>query len=158
MLYLLPPMPALPASLSWDTREELRLPGQLGVLQFQPGSKDGVVTYPQLEVRFRTGGEAVKSRARPGKSVKKLLQENKVPPWLRDCVPLICQQGGVLAVGAPGFDPWTSLHQPSVTLFRLSGGSWIEETELPNASFYSNSGFGQGLLGARRRRVRRGCR
>lgn len=96
-LYLLSPMPAVPASMHWDTREELTLPGQLGSLRYASAATQSAA-LPQLEIRFRKGGEALRISARPNKSVKKLLQESAVPPWLRDCVPLIYRDDTLLAV------------------------------------------------------------
>lgn len=105
MLYLLSPMPELPEQMAWDTREELRLPGHLGVLLYvrsiaaPDASQPQQDEFPQFKVRFRSGGEALQIKARPNKALKKLLQESAVPPWLRDCVPLVYRDDALLAVG-----------------------------------------------------------
>ncbi|SHF99190.1 tRNA(Ile)-lysidine synthase [Microbulbifer donghaiensis] len=78
----------------WDGRSPLVLGGgwQLAVASgWPPGD---------YQVRFRRGGE----RARPvyrrhSQSLKKLLQEVGLEPWLRDLVPLVYSGGELLAVG-----------------------------------------------------------
>lgn len=54
---------------------------------------------PCLQVRFRQGGERLCPAGRQGHhSLKKLFQEAGVPPWLRDRIPLIYQNGELIAV------------------------------------------------------------
>jgi tRNA(Ile)-lysidine synthase len=57
-----------------------------------------------LRVRFRGGGERV---SLPGRnhthSLKKLLQERKVPPWLRERLPMVYEEERLLAIF--GLDP-----------------------------------------------------
>lgn len=43
----------------------------------------------RYQVRFYRGGENIRMDKRPLKSLKKIFQENAVPPWLRDFWPLI---------------------------------------------------------------------
>ncbi len=51
-------------------------------------------------VRFRSGGERAKPRERHhSQTLKKLLQEYGLAPWLRDRVPLIFRGGILVAVG-----------------------------------------------------------
>ncbi|HEY8569210.1 tRNA lysidine(34) synthetase TilS [Microbulbifer sp.] len=51
-------------------------------------------------VRFRSGGERAKPRERHhSQTLKKLLQEYGLAPWLRDRVPLIFRDGILVAVG-----------------------------------------------------------
>lgn len=78
----------------WDGISELPLPGG-GVLAPSPG-------WPGSEyrVRYRRGGE----RAHPSdrvhsQTLKKLLQERALEPWLRDRVPLVYRAGELVAVG-----------------------------------------------------------
>jgi tRNA(Ile)-lysidine synthase len=94
--YLTPELPApeLAETLQWDGSESLQLPGSW---QLAPSSG-----WPQGEYRvcLRGGGE----RARPAgrrhsQTLKKLLQELELEPWLRDRVPLIYRGEELLAVG-----------------------------------------------------------
>lgn len=53
----------------------------------------------KVKVRFRQGGEKVKLPGRQGThTLKKLLQEKNVPPWLRDKVPLVYYKKKIVAV------------------------------------------------------------
>lgn len=98
-LYLVKPMPPQPPSIYWDPAVPLQLPGVLGTLRCEVEGRTPVAgTLPLLEVRFRHGGERLRPAGRPTKSLKQLLQENAVPPWLRPCVPLIYCDGRLLAV------------------------------------------------------------
>jgi tRNA(Ile)-lysidine synthase len=42
-----------------------------------------------VEVAYRQGGERIKLLGRPAKTLKKLLNEHKIPPWERENLPLI---------------------------------------------------------------------
>jgi len=65
-----------------------------------------------LQVRFRQGGEICKMPGEHGsKTLKKLLQDLAVPPWLRASLPLIYLHGELIAVSCL----WSSPHYlPSV--------------------------------------------
>lgn len=52
----------------------------------------------RFEVRFRQGGETI--RLHRNRTLKNVLQENHVPVWLRDYVPLVCHHNDVIAVSA----------------------------------------------------------
>ena len=76
----------------WDLKKKLKLP--LGELQAVRGKGQGlkisVCVDSTLEVRFRTGGEVIKIRGHQNrKELKKLFQENNVPPWYRERIPLL---------------------------------------------------------------------
>ncbi|MDP5209307.1 tRNA lysidine(34) synthetase TilS [Microbulbifer sp. 2205BS26-8] len=78
----------------WDGISELPLPGG-GMLAPSPGWPGS-----QYRVRYRRGGE----RAQPSdrvhsQTLKKLLQERALEPWLRDRVPLVYRAGELVAVG-----------------------------------------------------------
>lgn len=103
-LYLLPPdWGAAPAGergpWCWSSPQPLRLPdgAMLGARMvigsgFRPGG--------ELIVRYRRGGERVRPQGRKGSnSLKKILQEQGLEPWLRECVPLIERDGQLVAVG-----------------------------------------------------------
>lgn len=99
-LYLVKPMPSVPGSIIWDPSRALQLPGVLGALHCDVEGQvppDGLL--PRFEVRFRHGGERVRLAARPTRALKHVLQEARVPPWLRPCVPLVYLEGRLLSVG-----------------------------------------------------------
>lgn len=99
-LYLIKPMPAVPACLDWDPAQPLALPGVLGTLHCEVnGQAPAAGSWPTLQVHFRSGGERLSRQGRPGQSLKHLLQDAGVPPWLRPCVPLVSCQGQLLAAG-----------------------------------------------------------
>jgi tRNA(Ile)-lysidine synthase len=77
----------------------MALPG--GVLCINQGAKGGLalVEGDFLEWRFRTGGERCKPMGRAhSQSLKKLLQEAKVPAWERDRLPLFYVNGQLAMV------------------------------------------------------------
>lgn len=74
---------------------------QEGVLRLQSTVKVGMALAPgdYLERRFRVGGERCKPLGRPhSQSLKKLLQEIKVPAWERDRLPLFYVNGELAMV------------------------------------------------------------
>ncbi len=80
------------AEWQWDPRLSLKLP--FGVLSARRSRGEGVRIDPiaasSLVVRFRRGGERCHGGAMAGgKTLKGLMQEHGVPPWLRDRVPLV---------------------------------------------------------------------
>lgn len=62
-----------------------------GGLQFELAQGEGLARdrLGALSVRYRQGGESCKLRGRPGKTLKKILQQAHTPPWLRDRLPLL---------------------------------------------------------------------
>lgn len=88
-LFLLPvQLPAL--ELTWTEVPAAENPGGLYLL----------ADLPDLNVRFRRGGERCKpSRRGHSQTLKKLLQEYGLEPWLRDSVPLIFSGDNLVAVG-----------------------------------------------------------
>jgi len=55
---------------------------------------------PELHIRYRAGGERCKPAGRThSQTLKKLLQEYELEPWLRDKVPLVFSGDDVVAVG-----------------------------------------------------------
>lgn len=78
----------------WHGQREMALPELGGVLSFQRTREQGIsVARLQAEpvtIRLRQGGERLQPDARrPRRSLKNLLQEARVAPWQRDCLPLI---------------------------------------------------------------------
>lgn len=80
--------------LIWRGESRLRLPELGGTLVLKRGrgagiSLDQLATQP-VTVRLRQGGERIQPHPRrPRRSLKNLLQETRVPPWLRDRLPLL---------------------------------------------------------------------
>ena len=85
------------------------LPAALPVLIFQllPPSavKEASGLYlradlPDIHIRYRTGGERCKPQGRAhSQTLKKLLQEYALEPWLRDQIPLVYSGDNLVAVG-----------------------------------------------------------
>jgi tRNA(Ile)-lysidine synthase len=88
-------------SLPWDGQEDLLIPG-LGELHGEQVTGEGVAQSAlagNLEIRFRQGGEKLRPAGRAGHhALKKLFQEEGIPPWLRGRIPLVYGDGELLAV------------------------------------------------------------
>jgi tRNA(Ile)-lysidine synthase len=86
----------------------IRLPDALGLLRLRRGAESGLsdaVLERGLEVRFRSGGERLKPYGQNHtRTLKKLLQEEGIVPWMRDRVPLLYSAGELVAVA----DLWIS--------------------------------------------------
>lgn len=104
-LYALRHMPLDASVLNWDAREceQLLLPGN-GALLVNRVAGSGLCPElaPELEVRYRQGGEAIQLPGRPAKPLKKLFQEQAIPPWHRERMPLIFRQGELVCVPGLG--------------------------------------------------------
>jgi tRNA(Ile)-lysidine synthase len=80
------------AEYQWDASKSLTIEG-VGTLQLQAPHNE------VLTVRFRRGGERCQPEGRAhSQTLKKLMQEYRVPPWLRDRVPLIYRGDELIAV------------------------------------------------------------
>lgn len=71
----------------------------VGRVRLACGRDSGIRIGGALALGFRRGGESCRPAGRARKSLKKLLQEYEVPPWLRDAVPLLFVDGELAAVG-----------------------------------------------------------
>jgi len=101
-VYLLPgkKIAAAVESLLWDAVTPLALPGGFS-LAAEAGTGGGLRldVADRLEIRFRQGGERCKPAGRGGSApLKKLLQEYRLEPWLRDMIPLVYINGELAAV------------------------------------------------------------
>lgn len=115
VLYLLPdPLPVVEqGERNLVVGESIQLP--LGCLQWQPAER-GLPVGQRLTLQFRRGGERLRPLGRGGSvSLKQLLQEAGLPPWLRSCQPLLLSEGEIIAV-------------PGITLCEAAGS---EEGLLP---------------------------
>ena len=102
-LYLLPaPDEAeLPDAIRVTTGR-VSLPAGLGALEFVDAAERGLATglvRSGLEIRFRQGGEKIKiEKQRVTKTLKNLLQEAGIVPWMRDRLPLVYAGDRLVAV------------------------------------------------------------
>ncbi len=126
-LYLSPPLPPPPRGRTWDGAGRIALGAGAGTLCISrgagPGLRPDCLAPGRTEIRFRTGGESCHPAGRPGSHpLKKVLQELRVAPWLRDRVPLLVDAGRILAAAglfhaqdchrADGADNWQVTWEP----------------------------------------------
>ncbi|MBK5105993.1 MAG: tRNA lysidine(34) synthetase TilS [Burkholderiales bacterium] len=105
--YLLAALADPPAELrlDWDGRRVWALPELGGTLRFKRSLGAGIacarVREQGLSLRLRQGGEKLRLRAKGStRSLKNLLQEERLPPWERERLPLVyC---GDVLVAVPG--------------------------------------------------------
>ena len=98
-LYLLRPLPATPSSQTWDLAASLELPTPLGSLQWQLADKAVTAAPATLQLRFRHGGEQLTKADGHHQPLKNYWQQRGIPPWLRDCVPLLYHGEELVAIG-----------------------------------------------------------
>ncbi len=120
-LYLCHPLPVLPPlpadGLVWRSEAGGRLPVQVlpanGTLRWYRvdaagtqtgGAKTGGMQMPSGDCRitYRTGGEQCTLAGRPQRSLKKVLHDAGVLPWLRDRTPLLWVDGRLAYVAQVG--------------------------------------------------------
>ena len=92
--YVLPP-PALAACYELRPPGVLRLPH--GELEVEKAASGGFCADGALTVRFRRGGERVRT-AQGSRSLKKVMQDANLPPWLRSSYPLLYSGDALVAV------------------------------------------------------------
>jgi len=90
-------------SYNWTPRQVLKLPHLNMQITSQPSIGNNCLPKSLLEetlvVSFRKGGERFHPAGRKhSQSLKKLLQEAGVPPWERDCIPLVYRKDELIAV------------------------------------------------------------
>ena len=82
----------------WDLQQSLKI-ATVGTLIATPTKDRGFAMDLTVEVRFRQGGERCQLPGRQGRhSLKNLFQYWKVPPWLRDRIPLLYVDDTLAAV------------------------------------------------------------
>ncbi len=103
-LHLLPELTPLDAQtrIPWHpAREpELALSGN-GLLRAIPTDGAGLADK-RYEIRYRRGGETCRLGNRPRKTLKKILNEAGIPPWLRERLPLLFTDGELAAIPGVG--------------------------------------------------------
>lgn len=104
-LHLLAPLPTFEhrPSITWPTGDgPLILPGAGRIIARRtagPGIDPRHWNTARVDVRFRQGGETITLGGRSGtRSMKKLLQQTDLPPWLRERLPLIYIDGRLAAI------------------------------------------------------------
>jgi tRNA(Ile)-lysidine synthase len=122
-LYLVAPQapsPGEPLAWRWRSRRRLELPGGASLrLQADPHGELALERLPaRLEVRFRAGGERLPA-AFGRRALKDLLQQHRVPPWLRAQLPLLCAQSRIVAVPGLWVAPDCLAHAGDVRRARL---------------------------------------
>ena len=104
-LYVMAPLPPRDSSKihEWDMAAPLSLADCGGTLRATPavgrGVKQALCRDARTTVRFRQGGERCRPAGRNHtRKLKKLLQEHGIPPWQRECIPLIYLDDELAAV------------------------------------------------------------
>jgi len=104
-LYLLiPPLkPIAPVRIDWDGHSPLILPDDNGRLEVTRSTGCGIALdqwhKATLTVGYRQGGEKLCLPGRPvACELKKFLQEQGIPPWIRERLPLIYLDGQLASV------------------------------------------------------------
>lgn len=87
-------------NLDWNLQSSLQL-SDGSQLRLEACEGRGITAeIDALQVCYRQGGERCKPIGRShSNSLKKLLQEYQLPPWLRDRIPLLYVDGQLIAVG-----------------------------------------------------------
>jgi tRNA(Ile)-lysidine synthase len=94
---------AEPLDAPWDGLQALELghvAGSLELIAAGPETSPTAVPPRSWRVRSRRGGERIRSTPESApRKVKALLQQARLPPWLRDSVPLLFAGDELLALG-----------------------------------------------------------
>ena len=110
-LYILRPLPRLVATFeqAWNGRGVLALPQLGGSLRLVRGTGEGIAAgalrSALLVVRVRRGGEMLRpAQGGRRRTVRNLLQEAAMPPWLRERLPFLYVDDELAAVPGLGID------------------------------------------------------
>lgn len=102
-IYLLPEMKPAELKAATISGSTVHLGEGLGVLKLTPGAESGLseaLVKAGLTLRSRRGGEELKPAGhRHTRKLKKLLQDEAVVPWMRECLPLLYAGERLVAVG-----------------------------------------------------------
>ena len=115
------PVPSADFRRQWQGEARLALP-ELGATLLMKKSRGSGLSLAKLQtaavtVRLRTGGERLRPDAkRPRRSLKNLLQEARLPPWLRARLPLLYCGDTLVYVPGIGIDTAFGAHsgEPAV--------------------------------------------
>ncbi len=101
-LYAFASYPELPDQfrpLSLDSSVDLGRLGQVGLVLDPAGEVDISLLESSLNLRFRCGGERIHPQnSRHHRALKKLMQEARVFPWMRNRLPLVYAGADLIAV------------------------------------------------------------
>lgn len=124
----LPPRPGI-QQLEWDMSSDLELPlGTLRAYRRRHDTSQEPAGGHSILIRFRRGGELIRPVRRGHvHTVKSLLQEAGIPPWLRDYIPMLLIDGKLMLI--PGICMDTDF--PADLAAELSAIAW----ELPDDIF-----------------------
>ncbi len=110
-LHLVPPLPPLADNfeMAWHGRGTLALPQLGGTLRLERhpgrGIAAGWLQSGGLTIRMRRGGEKLRLvQGGPRRTLRNLLQEGALPPWLRERLPLLYLGDQLAAVPGIGVD------------------------------------------------------
>jgi tRNA(Ile)-lysidine synthase len=110
-LHVVAPLPPLPRNFekAWNGRAPLVLPQLGGTLRLEQRKGSGIAVEwlqrGRLTVRVRRGGEVLRlASGGPRRTVRNLLQESALPPWLRERLPLLYLGEELAAVPGIGVD------------------------------------------------------
>jgi tRNA(Ile)-lysidine synthase len=137
LLYAVPDLPAAPPAAVWNWRRqrELQLGAGLGRLRLvqDRGGPLALAKLPtQLLVGCRRGGEQLRlETGSPRRALKDLLREAGVLPWWRERLPVIRDEGRVVAVA----DLWCDVAYRATQRTRQRARiEWVESADvLPSA-------------------------
>lgn len=93
---------------AWSGEARMRIAELGGEIVFEAGAGgiDPESLVEPVTVRVRMGGERFRPHSgRPGRSLKNLFQENGIPPWQRDSIPLLYCGERLIWVPGIGLDP-----------------------------------------------------
>ena len=99
-LYLMQPLPAAPQGQLPLDAGAAELPAGLGRIRLREGAESGLspaLAEDELSIRWRQGGERVRCGGRR-RTLKKLLNEARILPWMRDRLPLVYAGERLVAV------------------------------------------------------------
>lgn len=101
--------------IHWNGQGILSIPEDNGYLTVRKETDSGITAKywheGKITVRFRIGGETCRLPRRRGtRSLKKLFQEQSIPPWVRKRIPLIYMNDKLAAaVGLWVFEPYSAV-------------------------------------------------
>lgn len=88
--------------LNWDGRQPLLITSLQQQLVFESANNVGLqpgISGKSLKIKFRQGGEKIKPAGQPHThTLKNLFQQQAVPPWQRDRIPLLYLDDELIAV------------------------------------------------------------
>jgi len=90
-------LPEVPSAIELPAQQELQVPG-VGRLWLHHVTDGGVRAGRSYSIGFARPGMRIQPARRPGKTLKQLAQENAIPPWWRQRIPLLFVDGEMASV------------------------------------------------------------